>query len=165
MKLTGVRDGTSILIDSTIFVYHFAGASSQCSDFLERCERGEVHGYTSVVVLAETAHRLMTMETVTAGLAVPGNIVRRLRQKPALVKRLHLYRQHVQSIPLMGIEVAPLDLRALIEAGELQKQFGLLVNDSLIAATALARRLPAIASADSDFERLELDVYSPTDLA
>jgi hypothetical protein len=65
-----------------VCVYHFIDASSQCSEFLERCER-EVHGHTSVVVLAETAHRLMMMEAITAGLAAPGGVVRKLRQRPA----------------------------------------------------------------------------------
>ena len=165
MKLTDVPGGTSVLIDSTIFIYHFVGASSQCSEFLERCERGELRGYTSVVVLTETAHRLMTIEAVAAGVAAAGNVVRKLRQKPALVKRLHLYRAQIESVPLMGIQVAPLDLGTFIEAGDLQKEHGLLVNDSLIAAAAFALRVPAIASADPDFKRLELEFYCPTDLA
>ncbi len=137
----------------------------QCREILERCERGEVRGYTSVVVLTETAHRLMIIEAVTTGLLTAGNVVRKLRQKPALVKKLHLYREPVQRIPLMGIEVAPLEIQTFLHCWDLQKSYGFLVKDSVIAASALALGVPAIASADPDFERLGLDLYSPSDLS
>lgn len=164
MKLAGVPSGTSVFVDSTIFIYHFIDGSSQCSAFLERCERGELRGYTSVTVLTKTAHRLMMIEAVTTGLVTPGNAVRKLGQKPALVKKLHLYREQVERIPLMGIEVAPLPIQTFLQSWDLQKRHGFLVNDSLIAAGALALGVAAIASADPDFERLALDLYSPTDV-
>ncbi len=44
---------TSIFIDANIFIYHFTGASGECTRFLARCEAGELAGVTSVSVLLE----------------------------------------------------------------------------------------------------------------
>lgn len=164
MRLDRVPAGTSIFIDSTIFIYCFTARSMQCREFLERCERGELRGYSTVVVLAETAHRLMIVEAVAGGLVSSGNAVRKLREKPSLVKKLQRYRELVERIPLMGIEVASLEIQTLLASWDLQKRHGLLVNDSLIAAAAPAQGLKAIASADRDFQRLGLAFYSPSDL-
>lgn len=164
MRLDRVPASASIFIDATIFIYCFTARSMQCREVLERCERGELRGYSSIVVLAETAHRLMMIEAVANDLVSTGNVVQKLREKPALVKKLHRYRELVERIPLMGIEVAPLEIQTLLHSWDLQKRHGLLVNDSLIAASALALGLKAIATADRDFQRLGLAFYSPSDL-
>jgi predicted nucleic acid-binding protein len=67
LTLDRVPRASRIFLDSTIFIYHATGASSECRSLLERCEAGEVTGVTSVVVLAEVAHRLMIIEAVAAG--------------------------------------------------------------------------------------------------
>jgi hypothetical protein len=43
-----VPAGHRVFVDSTIFIYHFTGASLACRVFLERCEREEVNAFTSV---------------------------------------------------------------------------------------------------------------------
>lgn len=45
----------------------------------------------------------------------------------------------------MSIEVLPLDLGVFLRSGRLRTECGLLVNDSLAAATALERNVTAIA--------------------
>lgn len=153
-----------MFVDSTIFIYHFTGASPDCREFLERCERGDVTGLTSALVLAETAHRLMMIEAVSLKLVTPSKVPAKLREKPSLIRKLGIASEQTNRIPLMGIEVAPVDLRTFIRATELQRKHGLLMNDSLVAAAAEASRAAGIASADRDFARLEIDLYSPSDL-
>lgn len=163
--LDQIPDGQRVFIDASIFIYHFTGASQACQMFLESCERGRVAGFTSVTALAEVTHRLMTIEAVAKGLVSPGNVVRRLREKPAIVRELHTYQDQVELIPLMGIVVLDLDLEILSVAAGIRYRYGLLVNDSLLAASAICQGITAMASGDSDFERVEqLQRFGPADL-
>ncbi len=135
MTLDQIAPGSRVFIDSTIFIYHFTGASADCRRFLERCERGDLKGITSTVVLAEVAHRLMMIEAVAGGLLSSGNVARKLRAKPGLVTSLETYTEQVERIPLMGVAILPLDMKCLLHSHDVRKKQGLLVNDSLVAAT------------------------------
>ena len=86
MTLDQVPGGTRVLIDSNIFIYHFAGQSEDCSSFLVRVERREVHGFTGPVVLLEVAHRLMLIEAAEHGGLGP-NPAARLSRQPDAVRR------------------------------------------------------------------------------
>lgn len=124
-----------------------------------------MRGLTSTAVLAEVAHRLMMSEAVAARLVTPGNIAKKLRARPEIVRRLHLYDEQVQRIPLMGVEVISLDLGTLLRSADARRQYGLLVNDSLVVAAARETGAGGLASADADFDRVkDLKVYTPGDL-
>jgi predicted nucleic acid-binding protein len=157
--------GSRVFIDASIFIYHFTGSSLKCRQFLEGCESARFAGLTSVTAVAEVAHRLMMIEAVTKGLVSPGNVVRKLREKPSFIQELHIYQEQVELIPLMGIAVRGLDLEIMTLAAEIRRRHGLLVNDSLLSATAVREGIIDFASADSDFERVqELRIFRPDDL-
>ena len=165
MTLDQISPGSRVFIDSTIFIYHFTGASADCRRFLERCERGDLKGSTSTVVLAEVAHRLMMIEAVARGLLPSGNVARKLRTRPDVVTGLETYREQVERIPLMGVAILPLDVKSLLHTHGVRKKYGLLVNDSLVAATATLAGLRTLATADTDFRRVaELETHEPADL-
>ena len=166
MRLDQVPSGSRIFIDSTIFIYHFTGASPACRALLERCERGEVAGLTSTVVLAEVAHRLMLVEALALGLAKVKNLTGKLRQKPDVVRQLHVYQEQIERIPLMGVNVVPLTLKTLLGSRDVRKRHGLFVNDSLVATAAQEAGVDGLASADGDFSRLGAPkLFMPHDLA
>ena len=132
---------------------------------LERCERGEVEGVTSVTVIAEVTHRLMMIEAVTEGLVSAGNVAAKLRNKPDVVRKLHIASEQAAKIPVIGIAVLGLDLRLLLAATELRRRHGLMTNDSIVAATLLDAGIDRIATADTDFKRRKgVTVFEPTDL-
>jgi predicted nucleic acid-binding protein len=165
LTLDEIPSGRRVFADATVFVYHFAGVSQACRRFLERCESGELKALTSTAALVEVSHRLMMMEAVSRGLVSRGNVAKKLRKKPNVVKKLSTYDENVQRIPLMGVEVVPLDLKTLSRASELRGEFGLMMNDSLMASTALEAGLELIATADQDFQRVrELSLAVPDDL-
>lgn len=158
--------GSRVFIDASIFIYHFTASSRQCRELLADCESGRFSGFTSVTAVTEVAHRLMMIEAVTKGLVSPGNVVRKLREKPALIRELHVYQEQIELIPLMGITVQGLDLEVTAFAAEIRRRHGLLVNDSLLSATAIREGITDFASADPDFERVEgLRLFHPDDLA
>ena len=91
MKLTETKTGSEIFVYSNIFIYHFTGVSDECSDFLSRCERGELIAITTVNVILEVLHRLMMVEAVRKNLVKPPNIVKKLSKAPQKLKRLNEY--------------------------------------------------------------------------
>jgi len=163
--LEKVRSGSRIFIDAPIFIYHFTGASAECRDFLKRCETGDLRGVTSVVTLAEVTHRLMLIEATVKGLVSPGNVVQKLRKKPAVVRELSLYQEQVAKIALMEVETVALDPKIFAASGPLRKSYGLLTNDSLLLSTARSLEISAIASGDQDFARPDgVTLFCPGDI-
>ncbi len=162
--LDDIPAGQRLFLDATVFIYHFVRASAQCRRLLERCERSELLGVTSVVTLAETAHRLMMIEAVTDGHLPPGGLARKLRERPEIVRKLHRYSEAVESIAGWGVEVRALELGSCLRAAEVRSTEGLLTNDSLIVSTMRDEGIDAIATADADFQRVRgLRVFRPTD--
>ena len=74
MTLDQIPGGESVFMDSNIFIYHFTGVSDRCTEFLMRCEQGDLNGVTSVSVLPEVLHRLMMVEVVKRNIFDPPNL-------------------------------------------------------------------------------------------
>jgi len=135
-KLSEVPTGARVLIDANIFIYHFTGVSEECTRFLERCERGEVLGITGVHLLLEVLHRLMMIEAVMEGWVSPGNVARKLKERPEVVRKLRRYQEQGEAILEMGIEVVPLGVEPVGLSRRYREGYGLLVNDALTLALA-----------------------------
>lgn len=165
MRLDEIPSGTRVFVDSTIFIYHFTGASEACRDFLARCEASELDALTSSLVVAEVAHRLMAIEAVAEGMVTPGNVAAKLRDRPEVVRRLRKYQEEVEKIPLMSVDVVAVESGTLLRSADVRSRHGLLVNDSLVVTSALDHGAVALASSDRDFATLEeLQWFSPRDL-
>jgi predicted nucleic acid-binding protein len=165
MKIEALKPGTSVGFDTNILLYHFAGASQQCTDFLVRCERQELKGFLPFTVFSEALHRLMIWEATSKQLITGNNPARRLRQKPELIRRLVNYTQQGNAILRMGFTLLMPTPRTLIVSHGLRERFGLLVNDSVVAASFLENNIEHMVSADDDFDRVDgLRVVKPTDL-
>ncbi len=163
-NLEDVPTGARVFLDASIFVYHFTERSTQCRRLLARCERRDLFGITSVVAFNEAAHRLMIIEAVRSGAVSPGNVLRKLRRRPELVRGLREHVAQMQFVVAWGIEVLPLDLGRSLRAAAARESAGLLTNDSLLLTTMREERITAIATADADFDRFDdLQVFHPTD--
>ena len=166
MQLDRVPAHHRVYLDATVCIYHFVGASAQCTRFVERCERGGIAGVIGAHVLAEVAHRLMTIEAVRRGLLTPGNVAAKLRANPAAVRQLSVYQTNLDFLGAIGLEILPLDDETIAASATFRREHGLLVNDSLTAALLRLAQIQAIATSDRDFLRVPgLDVYLPTDLS
>ncbi len=167
MSLTfgDVPAGTALFVDANAFVYAHSlhlqfGVPS--TDLLERIERQELSGFTSAHVLAETAHRLMTLEACSV-LGWPfAGIAPRLRRHPAQAQALALFRQAMGDILNSAVEVLPIDGPLIAEAGGATGRTGLLTNDALVVAVMQRHGLTHLASHDADFDRVPgLTRYAP----
>src|SRR5205807_1322977 len=68
MNLAALVQGDSVFVDANILAFHFQPHpvwGPACHQFLKRIENGDLTGFTSVAVLGELSHRLMTFEAHT----------------------------------------------------------------------------------------------------
>ncbi len=165
MTLTDLQDGDSVFLDANIFIYHFGGRSAQCKTLLTRCASRTLQGYTSTTILAEVLHRLMVAEAIQKRLVTAKNAVKKLQERPELVKQLTKYNEDVSKIGQNRPVILSLTPDILSQSETVRTNEGLLTNDSLVVAFMRDLRLTKLATTDSDFERVSgLEVYKPTDL-
>lgn len=152
--LTEIPHGSSVYIDANIFIYHFTGASREATEFLERCESGELSAYTGSLVVLEVMHRLMIIEARSKGLPPESSPARQLAARPEYVSRLHEYHFHAARIPEMGVTVLGLPRSFAVRSLEFRQRYGLLTNDSIIALEMADEGLSWLASSDRGFDRI-----------
>jgi predicted nucleic acid-binding protein len=149
--------GSSVFMDANSLLYHFIAHpvfGLPCSDLLQRIRQQQLQGFTATHVLSEVAHRLMTLEACDVyGWPFPG-IAQRLKRHPAEVQRLTRFRQAVEDVPRMQIQVLTVAPPFIAGAAALSQQTGLLSNDALIVAVMQANGLTNLASNDADFDRV-----------
>lgn len=162
MRLKAIPQGSDVLIDANIFIYHFTGNSAECSDVLARCEAGELNGVTSAAVVAEVMHRLMLAEAAVKRLAKAPRVLKKLRERPEMLSRLTDYFIAVQAIFDIGIKVIPLTPELILSSQAIRSLYGLSVNDSLIVATMKEEGVEVLATNDAAFSRVEwIKIFRP----
>jgi predicted nucleic acid-binding protein len=165
MRLDQIPSGSEVFIDANIFIYHFTGVSDECSQFLGRCERGEILGTTGVTVLLEALHRLMMVEAAAKGLVEPPNLVNKLKRHPPKVKQLHEYYTHTQKIEKMGIQIKTVTPLTITKSQFFRMRYGLMVNDSIILTIMEEAGIPYLATRDDGFSGVEeITVAGPEDI-
>jgi len=105
--VAALPSGSRVFIDANIFIYHFTHTSltAACTKFLQRVEVGDIEGITSVITLAEVAHRLMILEAVQTHGLLPRAAVRKLKENPALVQQLSHYKVVTETVPAFNVVV------------------------------------------------------------
>lgn len=165
MNLDDIPGGSRVFVDANIIIYMLAGKSLQCRGLLERCERGEIEGSISTLVVAEVAHRRMMQEAQSRQLT-SSNPARALSQRPELVRQLSIYQDEVRNLLGGGLSVETVSSEDFFVALELQKRHGLLTNDSLNLAVARRLAIDEIATADANFDQINgIVVYKAEDLS
>ena len=165
MNFAAIRAGESVFVDANVFVYNFGpdpsfGPPSRV--LLERIEAGDVKGCTSTHVLHDVAHRLMTLEACQTFGWPYSSIGQRLRRHPLEIQKLHKYRQALDEILAIGVQVLPVSAENVLLAGDLSRTHGLLSGDALILAVMQTQAVTNLASGDADFDRVsEITRYAP----
>ncbi len=165
MNFSDIPSGTSVFVDANVFVYDFAPDPQfgiPCRELLARIEIGDLKGVCSSREMSDVAHRLMTLEACqTFGWPFAG-IGQRLRTHPTEIKQLVRFRQALDEIVAMNVQVLPVAQQDVLLAGDISRQYGLLSGDALIVAMMQTRQFTSLASNDSDFDRIpNLNRYSP----
>ena len=162
--LSEVPGGTALLLDANIFIYGFTGESGQCDQLIERCRNEEVFGVTTSEVVGEVCHRLMIREALETG-AVSRPAVAALRSRPETIRSLEKYWELTVRIFRSNLLVLASGEERHLKAQQTRSKYGLLTNDSLLVAAALECGIGAVATRNTDFDRVaEITVYRPTDI-
>jgi predicted nucleic acid-binding protein len=166
MNFNQIPANAAVFIDANVLVYHFTPHptfGAECRLLMEQIYKWQAfYAYTSTHVLGEVAHQLMVMEaTQRFGWPLAG-ITHRLRQHPAEVQKLTRFRQAIDEVPRLGIEVLPIERHLPPLAAALSQLHGLLTNDALILATMQDQAVTHLVSSDVDFDRVPgLTRYAP----
>ena len=165
MTFDDLPSGVSIFIDANPIVYYFASdpiLGPASARLIARIQNQELQAYSSTHVLGEAGHKLMLVEAATQ-FGWKSKVAHNLRQQPVNVQQLTKFRQAIQQVPQLGIQVLAIEF-PLVEAGTLvSQQTGLLTNDALLLAVMQANGLTNLASHDTDFDRVPgITRYAPT---
>ena len=165
MNLPDILNGAAVFVDANIFVYAVERRSPQCRQLLDRIDGEAVRAFSSAVALAEVCHRRMVNEAKEAGLISGANPARLLGKKPGGIQGLSIYAQNVRDLLDSPIVFEPIRPEDFYVALELQRQHGLLTNDSLNLAVARRLGLQELATADTNFDGVQgIIVYKPADI-
>jgi len=165
MNLDVLPAGAAVLIDANILIYAAQGSSPQCRSLLARCVSHEVTGILTVVTIAEFCHRRMMQEAQSLGLAT-SSPAKALAQNPLLINKLSRYMQEVEDLLAADLTALPLAVGDFAKALELQRQHGLLTNDSLHLAAGWRAGIVTLATNDSHFDRVPgIKLFKPSDVS
>ncbi|HEV2968371.1 MAG TPA: PIN domain-containing protein [Pirellulales bacterium] len=156
MTFDDLPAGAVVFLDANLLVYHFAAHptfGTSCSRLIERIDKKEIAAFTSTHVLSEVAHRLMTYEASNV-FGWKSKIVDRLKRHPTEIQKLQSFRQAIERIPQLGIQILTIPAHLVAAAAALSIRYGLLSNDALVVAIMQAQGLTSLASHDADFDRV-----------
>ena len=165
MTFDQIPIGTAVFLDANSLVYHFTndpkyGVAS--TRLVHQIEQGALSGFTSTDVLADVAHRLMTLEAMAVNGWPYAGIAARLRKHHPSISKLTIFQQAITSLPQLNIQVIPITQPLLEAATRASQQFELLTGDALVVAVMQAHGLTHLASNDADFDRVSgLTRYEP----
>lgn len=157
MTFVDIPPGASFFFDANILVYHLTPHptfKSACKALLLRVMRRELSAFTSLDVLSDVAHRMMTLEAIGKHSWPAAGIGQRLRSHPHVIQSLSRFRRAVDAIPRFGIKILMPPSTIVSTAAAVSQRYGLLSGDALIVATMQQFGISSIASHDSDFDRV-----------
>ncbi|MDO8585948.1 MAG: type II toxin-antitoxin system VapC family toxin [Armatimonadota bacterium] len=164
LPLDELSTGQEVFLDANVFIYAACVKSAQCMRMLRRCAREELYGVTTFEVLNEVTHRLMLAEALSTGI-VTRESAASLARHPEGIRGLSTYWNQVERILQLNLIIVPADEARMRAANAIRAAYGLLTNDSMVVAAMEERGLIALASADTDFDRVfGLIRYAPFDL-
>src|SRR5438132_827455 len=116
MIFADLAGGDSVFVDANSFIYHFSPdpvLGPPCSQLLQRIENQELVGFTSIHVLGEVLHKLMTVEA-NARFGWPfAGMANRLRRHPAEVQQLTAYRMALDQVGQSRVQVTTISFLIL----------------------------------------------------
>lgn len=150
-----VERGSTCVLDTNVLIYAHQGASAQAVSILRRCAAAEITGILPSIVWEELCHKLMVAEAVSTGHIAGPNPSRKLAEHPEVVRHLKAYRENLAALGGMGLHFeAVLREDVLSAAISLQKRYGLLTNDSIIAACAVRLGVDYLVTSDQAFAQI-----------
>jgi predicted nucleic acid-binding protein len=157
MTFTDAPAGAAVFVDANTFVYHLIAdpaVGAACTALLDRIDNQDIEGVTSAHVLAEMAHKLMTLEAQQLFGWPASGLANRLKRHPNEVRRLAWHKRGIDEVRAIGVRVISVEGGDVSLAADVSVQHGLLGNDALIVVLMQRHGLSHLASRDADFDRV-----------
>jgi predicted nucleic acid-binding protein len=165
MTFDDLQTGDTVFVDANALIYHFTNHAKYgpaCTRLLERIENKEIQGFTHSHVLADVAHRIMTLEAMGRWAWSAAGLAARLKKHHAEIPKLSLYLQATPKVGQLGLQVLPVTEQLVLAATNFSQLFELLTGDALIVAGIRQQGLTKLASEDADFDHVPgLTRYGP----
>jgi predicted nucleic acid-binding protein len=142
-----------VLIDTKLLLQARHRPSAQCRELLARCEQGALNDVITLPTRAEFSHRAMIQEAQSKGWcgSSPSGA---LSERPERVRQLSAYADSVRDLLDCALLVAEWQAQDMFVSLDLQKQHGLLTNDSINLAIARRHALKGMATAAKAFDHV-----------
>src|SRR5688572_8154626 len=101
MIFLDIPAGTDVFLDANTLVYHFMAEplyGAACTQLMKRVEQQQLQAFVSTDVLADVAHRLMTLEAATLNGWPLTGLAARLRNHRSEISKLTIYRQAIADV-------------------------------------------------------------------
>ena len=136
---------SSVFIDSNVIIKYFAGDLS-AKKLLEPVIYGDAAGYVNIVVISEVIFTLLKLLT--------GKKAYELKDSPETVK--NVFKSLNIQIQFLREYFSELEINERVKqiAMEVMREYGLLLNDALIASTCRHYGIDTILTFDKDFKRV-----------
>lgn len=166
MNLDDIPRGSFCVLDAMIPLLAEQDLSAQAKRLLERIVSKDVLATMPESQWQDLADKLMTAEAVMMGHIAEARDVRRLRQEPAKVKDLAMYRDKVKALATLGLGIEPCTKTDLMDSAfKLQERYGLLTADAVLLAVAIRLKADAIVTVGTGFKGVsEVQIYLPSDV-
>jgi predicted nucleic acid-binding protein len=143
-----------IFIDSNIFVYHLSSDpvyGISCKNLLKKVEDGDLHGYTSTIVVTEVVFAYIRLWLIKQEGIEPKGILQFLKRTPQILSKIEL--EIVQELFTI-VDILRVGKGDVKEAFKYISQFHLLPNDATNLSVMERAGLTHIVTQDEDYEKV-----------
>lgn len=152
-----------IFIDANIFSFHHLDHpefGNTCTEFLQKVENSEVNAITSTQVIDEVAFVILIVKGCEI---LKTDKTRKVREKiksdrkfsKECYEAVKLFLSYVDFLKKTGLEVIEINLEDINSSTDYGSNYGLLPHDAIHVAIMEEHGIRHIATADSDFEKVE----------
>jgi len=163
LNLNQVPSGTTIFIDSNIFLYIFLKHTrwgKSCQKFIQRTEEMDIQGIVDEFVYSEVMHKLMVTAIVNRFHCSPQKAIALVKKRPEILKDFPALREAGEMLRAMNVKV--ISGPFFSESLALMQEHQLLITDAVHIAAMNKEKVTHIASNDKDFSRVPwLSVWKP----
>lgn len=156
-------------IDANIFIYFITGKerlADRCQTLLEKTIEGEVRSFTSVLVLNEVTHKLMTLELADKLNQPPHIVMRKIREDNSVLEKIdETWKDLIRIMKIDNLTILENDMNNLLIGSTIAKENNLLITDSMHLASTDIHGIEVVATTDKRMKELEfVEVWDPSEL-
>jgi len=158
-KLIDLPKGSTVFIDTNIFLHHAFDINLISIEFLKRIEKGTVKAYTSALVAEELFFKLLMQQASNFLKSVSVEKVKTLlkdeRNREKIFESIFKYLKYIDTLQNLGLKILEIRDKDLDVAIHLAKKWGIITADAFHLAVMQRKGIVQLVSDDCDFERVK----------